>query len=84
MADESDNLMLVMLREIRAKQSEHDQQLAKLNKQLEHASKQLEHVNEAAYLGIGIATMTARKVDEIGDRLETLEQRLQALEARPG
>lgn len=56
MADEAENLVLQLLREIRAKQDDHSRLLA------DHA-KQLGEIRETSLLAVGIATMANYKLD---------------------
>ena len=68
MAEEPDNLVLVQLREIRAK-------LDKLDK--------IEGVAEATYVGVGLATMANHKFDRLTDRFDAIDRRLQKVEGAP-
>ena len=81
MADDPSNLVLVLLREIRAKQDEHFSKLTEHDQQFATVNKQLEHVAETGYVAVGIATMTAKKIDEMADRFDMVERRLLAVEA---
>ena len=73
MADEPDNLVLVHLREIRAKLEEHDRRFDKLD-------KRLDDTHETAIFGVGLAAMANHKLDRLADRTELLEGRVAKLE----
>ena len=80
MAEEPENLVLAHLREIRSelrgireKQDEH-------SRMFEQNAKELEKIAEAAYLGVGLATMANHKLDRMEERIEVFDRRLQAVE----
>ena len=78
MPDQPENLVLVHLREIRAKLDEHDKRFDKLD-------KRLDDTHEAAIFGVGLAAMANHKLDLVADRLQALEQRVAIVETRePG
>ena len=52
-ADEPDNITLVMLREIRAKQDEHSQHFERVEGRLEHVEKQLGNLTKVVTYSLG-------------------------------
>ena len=80
MADEPENRVLAHLREIRAElRSMHSKQ-DDMSKKQDEQGKTLERIAEVAYLGVGIATATNYKLDQIVDRMDGFDQRLHAVE----
>jgi hypothetical protein len=78
MVDAPENLVLQMLREIRAKQEEQ-------SLKLEAHTKDLTDIREVATLGVGLATMANSKLDRVIERLDGHAVRIERLEAvRPG
>ena len=72
MAEEPENLVLQMLRDIRGKLDDH-------SRMLEQHGKRLDEVQETALLGVGLATMANHKLDKV---TEDHERRIAALEDR--
>lgn len=79
MAEEPDNLVLVQLREIRAKLDKLD----KIEADVSTLTTQLEGVAEATYVGVGLATMANHKFDRLTDRFDAIDRRLQKVEGAP-
>ena len=80
MADEPDNLVLVHLREIRAKLEEHDRRFDSMEKRFDKLDKRLDDTHETAIFGVGLAAMANHKLDRLADRTELLEGRVAKLE----
>ncbi len=79
MADEPDNITLVMLREIRAKQDEHTQRFDSVEGRLENVEKQLGNMAKVITYSLGQTTETQfrqsqqeSKIDELFEKLEKL------------
>ena len=75
MTDESDNMTLRLLREIRATQIEHTERLKTLD-------RRMDEVHETLYTAAGIAAHANVRHDAVAERLEALEQRVQTLEEK--
>lgn len=89
MADEPDNAVLVLLREVRAKLDEHDQRFARLDDQLVGIGRQLDDIDlqltHAMGLAAGAAGRSRAAMDGAGKanaRLDELFARVEALESR--
>ena len=94
MADEPDNLVLRMLREIRGKLDEHDQRFDSMDQRLVGVDgrlegvegrlggieKQLEDLNFQMTYSLGIGAAANLKVRETDARLDDHERRLRQLE----
>jgi hypothetical protein len=79
MADEPENITLVILRDIRAKQDEHTGRFERLETQMRHVEKQLEDLTKVVRYGLGQTSETQfrqseqeSRIDELFDRLEKL------------
>ena len=75
MADEPDNLILRLLREIRETQVDHGEQSKLLN-------RRMDEVHETVYTAAGIAAHANTRHDTVTDRLEAIEARLDSLEEK--
>ena len=76
MVDVPDNLVLQILRDIRAKQDDH-------SRQLDGHTKELADIREVATMGVGLATMANFKLDRAIERLDGHESRIERLEGAP-
>jgi tRNA/tmRNA/rRNA uracil-C5-methylase (TrmA/RlmC/RlmD family) len=79
MADEPDNLVLVMLRDIRAKQNEHSANFERIEKRLGDIEKQLDDYKKIARYALGQSSETQfrqvqqeARIDELFEKLEKL------------
>jgi hypothetical protein len=96
MVDEPDNMVLRMLREIRAKQDEHDVRFAKIDARFEqidtrfdqvdtrfdHIGKELEEVKFQVTYGLGVSSINHLKVREVDHRMTDFDTRLKRLEEK--
>ena len=82
MAEEPENLVLTDLREIRAELRDVRTEVRDVRSKQEEQGKILERIVEVSYLGVGIATAASVKLDQMAERLDTFEHRLQAVESR--
>lgn len=80
MADEPENLVLQMLRDIRGKLDEHTRLLNEHTRLLNDHTKQLLDVRETAILAVGLATMANYKLDKLVESVEDHEIRIETLE----
>ncbi len=80
MADEPENLVLVQLREMRGELREMRGDVQAVRATQDEHANQLEKIAEAAYLGVGLATMANHKLDRLEERFEVFDRRLQAVE----
>ncbi len=82
MAEEPENLVLTHLREIRGELRDVSVKQDEMARQLDEQGKTLERIAEVAYLGVGIATATAVKLDQVIERMDSFDQRLRTVESR--
>ncbi len=79
MADEPDNIILVMLREIRAKQDEHSQRFDRVEGRLEHVEKQLADMAKVVTYSLGQSTETKFRQSQQESRIDELFEKLERL-----
>ncbi|MBP0615041.1 hypothetical protein [Jiella mangrovi] len=82
MADEPDNLVLQLLREIRATLDEHSEEFKSVGRRLDHIDQRLEEVHETLYTVAGAAVHANVRHDTVAERLKTLEERVSRLEEK--
>ena len=82
MADEPDNLVLQLLREIRGTLGEHSEQFRLVGKRLDHIDQRLEEVHETLYTVAGAAVHANVRHDTVAERLKMLEERVSRLEEK--
>ena len=82
MAEEPENIVLAHLREIRSELRDVRTELRDVKAKQDEHGKTLEWIAEVAYLGVGIATATNYKLDQIVERMDGFEQRIHTVEAR--
>ena len=82
MVEAPENLVVVQLREIRSEMREMRSETQAVHKQQLEQSTRLEKIEEASYLGIGLATMANHKLDRMAERLDSVDHRLQVVESR--
>lgn len=80
MADEPDNMILRLLREIRAKQDEHSSALLQQGERLKLIDRRLDEVHETMYTVAGLAAHSNVRHDTVADRLDAVEERVRRLE----
>jgi hypothetical protein len=76
MANEPDNLVLQMLREIRGTLAEHSRMHAEHKQSFTQIRDELRGVNHSAVYAAGFAALGRRDNDETGDRVTKLEARV--------
>ena len=81
-ADEPDNMILRLLREIRAKQDEHSSVLSEHGQRLKMIDRRLDEVHETMYTVAGLAAHSNVRHDSVADRLEAIEERVRKLEEK--
>jgi len=79
MAGEPENITLVLLREIRAKQDEHSQSLSDHTRRFDHLEKRLDDLSKIVRYSLGQSAETQfrqsqqeSRIDELFDKLEQL------------
>ena len=82
MADEPDNLVLQLLREIRADIGEVKLTFSKHSKRFDRVDQRLEEVHETLYTVAGAAVHANVRHDTVAERLKTLEERVSRLEEK--
>ncbi|MAU95112.1 MAG: hypothetical protein CMP81_04350 [Fulvimarina sp.] len=82
MADEPDNLVLQLLREIRADIGEVKLTFSKHSKRFDRVDQRLEEVHETLYTAAGAAVHANVRHDTVAERLKTLEERVSRLEEK--
>ena len=80
MVDEADNLILRLLREIRAKQDEHDQRFDTQDRQFADLHKMIEEWKETTATGVGFAAHASIRTEALEKEIETLKRRIDRLE----
>ncbi|HEY4775359.1 MAG TPA: hypothetical protein VIH40_11125 [Xanthobacteraceae bacterium] len=79
MADEPDNMILVMLREIRAKQDEHSQILGDHTQRFERLEKRFDDLAKVVRYSLGQTTETQFRQSEQESRIDELFNKLEEL-----
>ena len=82
MASEPDNLVLQMLRDIRATQAEHSRFHAEHKQAFAEIRDELKGVNNNAVYAAGFAVLGRRDNDVTGERVTKLEARVQRIEEK--
>jgi len=80
MTEETENLVLQMLRGIRATLDEHTKLHADHTERFERLEKRMEDVHEGMYSALGFATHANMRTERVGERLNKLEDRVSKLE----
>jgi ABC-type Fe3+-citrate transport system substrate-binding protein len=79
MADEPDNLVPRMLREICAKQDEHSERFERVEQQLEHLKKDFAKFGRLVTYSLGQSTATQFRQTEQESRIDELFEKLEEL-----
>ena len=82
MAGEPDNLVLELLREIRAKLDDHDRRFDEINDRLAHLEQRNDEIHETMYTIAGFATHVNVRHERVSERLKSLEGRIDRLEEK--
>lgn len=82
MADEPDNLVLQMLRDIRGTLAEHTRFHTDHQQAFAELRDELRRVNDNATFGAGVAFLGRRDHELLGNRVSQLEARVERLEER--
>lgn len=84
MVEETDNLVLVHLREMRGEmqgiRSEVSELRSEMSERMDRVEKRLGDVYEASMFAVGVAVMTSRKLDQFTERVDDHERRITTLE----
>ena len=80
MADEPDNLMLRLLREIRAKMDDHDKRFDEHDRRFDDLKKAIEDRKETAATGIGFAAHANIRNDMLEKEIAELKKRMDRIE----
>ena len=75
MADEPDNMILRLLREMRSTQLDHGERLKLIE-------RRIDEVHETVYTAAGLAAHANVRHDGVAERLEALEARVERLEEK--
>lgn len=79
MAQEPDNMVLVILREIRAKQDEHSDRLGRVEARLQQMDRRLEDMSKVVTYSLGESTRVALRQSEQDSRIDELFEKLEKL-----
>jgi hypothetical protein len=79
MADEPDNLVLAMLRDIRAKQNEHSIHFQQIESQLTDVEKQLDDYKKIVRYSLGQSSETQLRQAQQESRIDELFEKLEKL-----
>jgi len=82
MAKEPDNLVLKMLRDIRATIDEHTKLFEKAEKRFDKIDKKLEEMSESLTYSLGTSMHANVRHETVQKKLDALEQRIKRLEER--
>lgn len=84
MAEDSSNLILRLLRDIRGRLDEHDKRFDKMDQRFDKIDHRLEEMHESMYTALGLAAHSNVRHDLSRTELEALKQRVERLEALEG
>jgi hypothetical protein len=79
MAGEPDNMALVLLREIRAKQDEHSQSLSDHTRRFDHLEKRMDDLAKIVRYSLGQSAETQFRQSEQEGRIDALFNKLEQL-----
>ena len=80
MAEDDDNLVLRLLREIRAKLDDHDRSFDAIERHMEDVKESVSYaLGLSAHANVAYET-TGQRLDRLTDRVEALEARIETLE----
>ncbi len=79
MAQEPENMTLVLVREIRAKQDEHTQTLSDHTRRFEHMEKRLDDLTKIVRYALGQSSETQFRQSEQEARIDDLFKKLEQL-----
>ncbi|MDY8109497.1 hypothetical protein U0C82_10135 [Fulvimarina sp. 2208YS6-2-32] len=82
MADEPDNLILQMLRDIRSKLDDHDRRFDGVDRHFDDVNQRLEEIHETLYTVAGVAVHANVRHDTVTQKLKALEERVGRLEEK--
>jgi predicted nuclease with TOPRIM domain len=82
MADEDDNIVLRLLREIRGKLDDHDRAFEGLQGRMVSIERHMEDVKESVGYALGLSAHANVAYETTGQRLDRLTERVDGLEAR--
>jgi predicted nucleic acid-binding Zn-ribbon protein len=80
MAQEPDNVMLRMLRDIRAKLDEHDKRFDQTDEQLRELRKSIDDWKETTATGVGFAAHANIRTEALEKEIADLKRRMDRLE----
>jgi aminoglycoside phosphotransferase len=79
MAGEPDNMVLIMLREIRAKQEDHSQVLADQTRRFDHLERRLDDLSKVVRYSLGQSAETQFRQSQQEQRIDELFAKLEDL-----
>jgi tetrahydromethanopterin S-methyltransferase subunit G len=82
MAKEPGNLVLKMLREIRATLDKHEQRFDKIDQRLDQVDKKLDAVSESLTTSLGLSLHANIRHESVKRQLDALDKRVKRLEER--
>jgi hypothetical protein len=89
MAEDEDNLVLRLLREIRSKLDDHDRSFEIIGSRMTSIERHMEDVKESVSYALGLSAhanvayeTTGQRLDRLSDRVAALEARIESLEKR--
>jgi predicted nucleic acid-binding Zn-ribbon protein len=80
MAEETENLILRLLRDIRAKQDDHDRRFGATEQELRDLRKSIEDWQETTSTGVGFAAHANIRTQAMEREIEDLKRRIEQLE----
>jgi hypothetical protein len=83
MAHEPDNLVLQMLREIRASLDRHEERFDKIDERFNGLDRKLDDMAGSLTCALGFSMQANVRHESVQKKLEALEQRVTRLEGRP-
>ena len=90
MTEDTENIVLRLLREIRAKQDEHSAQFVSVEQRMTTLERKMDDVNESVAYALGVSAhaniayeTTGQRLDRLTETVADLKARLEALEQHP-
>lgn len=80
MTDETDNLVLILLRDIRATLDEQTKLHAGHTERFDRLEQRMDDLYESTYSALGFAAHANIRIDSVGERPKKLESRVSRLE----
>ena len=84
MTEDSSNLILRLLRDIRVRLDEHDKRFDRMEQRFDKIDQRLEEMHESMYTALGLAAHSNIRHDTVRSEIEGLKERVVRLETLEG